>query len=163
MKKTLARGAFVGVLLTAGAVPAQAAPAETETFHFKGEEETFVDVVPCVEPETEAIITTVSNGVFHITEKDGTFHVTGTSTGTFRAVTATTTYEGHFTIWFGENHNRQNDANTFTFNVTGRSLDGSEKINAHFLEHLNTSASEPPHMNVFFQSNCGQGNVTRAP
>ncbi len=162
MKKTL-WGALIVALLIIGTVPAQAAPAQTETFHIKGEEETFVDVVPCVEPETLATITTVTNGVLHTTVKDDTLHVTGTFTSTFTAVTATTTYEGHFTIWFGENKNRQNDANTFTFNVTGRSVDGSERINAHFLEHLNTSASEPPHMNVFFQSNCGQGNVTRAP
>ncbi len=126
--------------------------AQTETERFHKVTETFRDVVPCT--GERATITTVSNGVFHITElRNGTYHITGTQTGTFTAVTPTTTYTGHFTIWFGENRNRQNEANTFTFNLRGTAEDGTT-IKSHLVAHFNSSASEPPKLNFFFREKC---------
>ena len=154
MRKALVLCAAV-LAFVALALPAYAdgRGAQTETFRFHKATETFVDIVPCT-GET-GTITTVSNGVFHITElRNGTYHITGTQTGTFMAVTPTTTSTGRFTIWFGENRNRQNEANTFKFNLRGTAEDGTV-IKSHLVAHFSSSASEPPKLNEFFRENCG--------
>ncbi len=131
-----------GLVLAATAGTAAAKPV-TFTFHEKGSTETFRDVIPCLDDEVPATITTTENGVFHVTAagiddqgtpdpEDDTFippyHVTGTFTGTFEAVpddASFPTFTGHFTQWFGENVNASNVAATFTFTVIGRGSDGS--------------------------------------
>ena len=153
MRKALVLGAAVLAFVVL-ALPAYAdgRGAQTETFRSHKATETFRDFVPCT--GERATITTVSNSVFHITElRNGTYHITGTQTGTFTAVTPTTTYTGHFTIWFGENQNRKNTANTFTFNLRGTAEDGTT-IKAHLVAHFSSSASEPPKLNFFFRENC---------
>ncbi len=157
---------MVTVALVAAAIMASSAlpafaegkGAQTETLTLKNAKETFVDVVPCT--NEEAVISVIQNGVVHTTAlANGTFHFTGTFTGTFTAETADKTYTGHFTVWFGHNQNKQNEAGTVTFNARGTAEDGTT-FNAHHLFHINSSSSEPPALNLFFQENCG-GEVTR--
>ncbi len=149
---------MAAVMAVAGPALADGKGAQTETITFRNHEETFPDVVPCT--NEEAVISVVQNGVVHTTAlANGTFHLTGTFTGTFTAETADKTYTGHFTVWFGDNQNKQNHAGTVTFNARGTAEDGTT-FNAHHLFHLNSSSSEPPALNLFFQENCG-GEVTR--
>lgn len=104
--------------------PAAFAGAESFTVTEKGVTESFTDVLPCVSDSADITIT--YNSVFHITELDnGTFHVSGTLTGTFTAVADGVTYTGRFTQWFGENVNPKNSSGTVTFSVRGTSADGS--------------------------------------
>lgn len=168
MRKLLILAAMLAmVMAVAGPALAEGKGAQTETITFRNHEETFADVVPCTnEP---AVISVVQNGVVHTTAlANGTFHLTGTFTGTFTAKTGTLTptttaddktYTGHFTVWFGDNQNKQNEAGTVTFNARGTAEDGTT-FNAHHLFHINSSSSEPPALNLFFQENCG-GEVTR--
>ena len=134
------------------ALPAYAAGkgAQTETTTFHKQTDTFVDVLPCT--GEQATFTVVQNGVIHTTElANGPFHITGTMTGRLTAVTEDdTTYSGRFTIWFGGNANRRNEANTFTFSFRATAEDGT-LIKAHQVGHLNSSASEPPKVNEFFK------------
>jgi hypothetical protein len=113
--------AAAALLLSASA----AFGAESFTFTEKGVTESFTDVLPCVSDSADITIT--YNSVFHITELDnGTYHVTGTITGTFTAVADGVTYTGHFTQRFpGENENTMNSEGTITFLVHGKSADGS--------------------------------------
>jgi hypothetical protein len=179
MKKLVTLVAAASFLLTASIALANGKGAQTFTFHQKNVTETFADVVPCVDGETipAVVTTTTKNRVIHITAEPGAeiefdpvtgepivvsgeFHVTGTDVGTFEAVTAEGTIEGHFAIWFGFNQNGQNQAGTFTFNVEGRWTSGAmagEPIGAHLVDHFNTSASTPPHVNAFFHLTCSHG------
>jgi hypothetical protein len=132
------------------ALAAEGAQTETERFHKLTQ--TFSDVVPC--KGEEARITTVASGVVHTTEfPNGTFHITGTETGTFTAATLTTSYTGRFTIRLGGNSNGKNLANTFTFNLHGTVEDGTT-IKSHVVVHFSSSASEPPRLKVNFRENC---------
>jgi hypothetical protein len=106
---------------------------------------TFVDadVNPCT--GDPGIVTTVVNAVFHITEfSDGRVHVTGTATGSFEfdaTDPAAVDYAGHFTQWFGENHNPTVDNSTFTFTVIGVGTDGST-IRFHDTAHITVIGSD---------------------
>jgi hypothetical protein len=113
--------AAAALLLSA---PAALAAAQSFTVTEKGVTESFTDVLPCVSDSADITIT--YNAVFHITELDnGTYHVTGTLTGTFTAIADGVTYTGRFTQWFGENENTRNSEGSTTFSVRGRSADGS--------------------------------------
>jgi hypothetical protein len=155
VRKALVLCAVVLALL-ALALPAYAngKGAQTETTRFHKVTDTFVDVVPCT--GEQATFTVVQNGVVHTTAlANGTFHITGTMTGKFTAVTEDgTTYTGRFTVWFGGNSNRNNEANTFTFTLHATAEDGTT-IKAHQVGHFSSSASEPPKLTEFFKENCG--------
>jgi hypothetical protein len=113
--------AAAALLLSA---PAAFAGAESFTIAEKGVTESFTDVLPCVSDSADITIT--YNSIFHITELDnGSYHVSGTLTGTFTAVADGVTYTGRFTQWFGENENSPNSEGTTTFSVRGTSADGS--------------------------------------
>ena len=154
MRKTLVLSAAILALVVL-ALPAYAngKGAQTETTRFHKQTVTFEDVLPCT--GEEATFTLIQNGVIHTTAlANGTFHITGTMTGRLTAVTEDgTTYTGRFTIWFGGNTNRQNEANTFTFSFRATAEDGTT-IKAHEVEHFSSSASEPPKINEFFKENC---------
>jgi hypothetical protein len=82
--------------------------------------ESFTDVLPCVSDSADITIT------YNAVElANGTYHVTGTLTGTFTAVADGVTYTGRFTQWFGENENSRNSEGTVTFSVRGTGADGS--------------------------------------
>src|SRR5712692_1704322 len=85
--------------------------AQTFTQNFHDATDTFVDFVPCT--TNLATITITYNGVLHFTvNKAGDFWATGTMTGTFVAVPldpSQPTFTGHFTTWFGEADNKQNE------------------------------------------------------
>jgi hypothetical protein len=131
----LAAATLVGLAMLTGV--AQAAKPVTLTFHEHQVESTFTDVIPCIGNGQElATITTVENGVLHITaaalDENGEpippYHITGTFTGTVTVVPqdpSLPTFTGHFTTWFGENSNQKtfNDTDTFTLILTGS--DGS--------------------------------------
>jgi hypothetical protein len=164
---------LVGALVAAvAALPAAANGngSQTVTSHVKNEPFTETDIVPCVEPELPAAITgTIKSGVFHLTLEpgaeivgvdeegfpivEGQFHVTFTQTGTFTAVTALGTFQGHFTFWGGFNSNGQNHVGTFTSAIQGTTPTG-ERFGASSVEHFNVSANEPPRVNEFFKLVC---------
>jgi hypothetical protein len=136
----LATGGVAG--FTGAAASADGNGAQTFTQTFKNQADTFVDFVPC--RDFQATITITYNGVLHYTvNKAGDFWATGTMTGTATAVPlnpANPSFTGHFTTWFGEADNKQNDVDhsTFTAHLTGS--DGST-IKFHDTAHLSTSAS----------------------
>ena len=137
--RTLVAAAVIMVV----AIPAGAAPPETETVHLHGVTETFIDVAPTCEgggPLYE--ITLTYNLVEHVTEfDDGRVHATFTQTGKFVAEPLDPELpgaSGRFTIWGGFNQNNQSVNGTFTFNVTGRFDDGT-KINTHLVDHFNVT------------------------
>ena len=134
MRKVLASMAAAGLLLALGAPSGLA--TETTTEHQKRTTETFTDELPCV---GEAVITITYNAVFHTTENRNGSHVTGTLTGKFAADPTTAgvpNYVGRFTTWFGENVNRQAENGTFTFSITGRAVDRSDRIRFHAVAHI---------------------------
>ena len=100
---------------------------------------------------------TINNGVFHITiNKAGDVWDTGTIEGTFVFVTDTgVTYTGHFTQWFGDSLNNQNQVSHFTGSFVGTAADGSH-LNLHFDFHISTSAtpSGPANVVVFSKVHC---------
>jgi hypothetical protein len=101
-----------------------------------------VDVVPsCERGGPLYTITTTSNLVEHTTTfDDGRIHATFTQTGKFVAVPledpSLPSYTGSFTVWGGFNQNGNTVNGTFTFNVRGRSSDGSRLTN-HVTDHFN--------------------------
>jgi hypothetical protein len=122
MRRSLTLFFAVAALLLSA--PAALGAAQSFTVTEKGVTESFTDVLPCVSDSADITIT--YNAVFHITELDnGTYHVTGTLTGTFTAVADGVTYTGRFTQWFGENENAMNSEGTVTFSVRGTGGDGS--------------------------------------
>jgi hypothetical protein len=137
--RTLVAAAVIMVV----AIPAGAAPPETETVHLHRVTETFIDVAPTCEgggPLYE--ITLTYNLVEHVTEfDDGRVHATFTQAGKFVAEPLDpelSAASGRFTIWGGFNQNNQSVNGTFTFNVIGRFDDGT-KINTHLVDHFNVT------------------------
>ena len=114
--------------------------ATTFTQHQHHAVQSFTDVVPC---KGRAHITITYNAVFHGTiNKNGSWF-TGTMTGTFRATTLaapSVTYTGHFTQWFGDENNRQNEVEHSTFNVHGTGSDGS-RVDFHENDHVTVNAN----------------------
>lgn len=100
--------------------------ATTFTQNDHGVTDISADVNPCTgEPGT---LTQTYNDVFHGTiNKTGSWF-TGTITGTIQFVPdnpASPTYTGHFTTWFGDENNLQNDVEHSTFNAHVTGSDGS--------------------------------------
>src|SRR2546429_9453931 len=94
---------------------------------------------------------TINNGVFHITiNKAGDLWDTGTIEGTFVFVANSgLTYTGHFTQWFGDSVNKQNEVHPFTASFVGSAPNGP-RIRLHLDFPISTSAtpSGPPHVLV---------------
>ena len=130
-------GVAIGILAAAPAAFAAGKP-ETVTEHWQITD-TFNDVICIGGVDQDAVISVVERGVFHGTfAQDGTYHDTGTFTGTFVADPvdpALPTYSGRYTGWFGDNNNANVDNSTFTFSATGSAPDGS-KVNFGTTEHL---------------------------
>ena len=128
------------------------------------------DVVPC-HPELGGYqITLTANSQFHDTENRNGDWVTGTDTGTFRAVPVEFTvgtdpdgnpiivpvldaggnpipragesFTGKFTDWFGGSVNRQSSEFTDTFNVRGVGSEGTT-FSAHAADHIVFGPGEP--------------------
>jgi hypothetical protein len=145
----LVSATLVGLAMLTGV--AQAKPV-TLTFHEHKVTSTFTDVIPCIGNGQElATITTVENGVVHITaaaldENENPippYHITGTFTGTVTVVPqdpSLPTFTGHFATWFGENSNQKtfNDTDTFTVILTGS--DGST-LKFHDTFHVTVNAN----------------------
>lgn len=134
------------------AIPAGAAPPETETVREHRVTETFIDVFPACEfggPLYE--ITLTYNLGEHVTEfDDGRFHATYTQTGRFVAEPLDPELpgaSGRYTIWNGFNQNNQSVTGASTFNMIGRFDDGT-KINTHLVNHLNAA---PTGVEFFFR------------
>lgn len=112
---------------------------ETITEHQEGFTDTFTDVFCINGAPEEAEISIVEDGVFHGTFfQDGRYHVTGTFVGRFFANPtnpALPNYTGTYTVWFGENNNKNVDTSTFTFRANGSADDGSKAVFGH-VEHL---------------------------
>jgi hypothetical protein len=119
--------------------------------------------MPVTNPCTGApgtLTAVAANEVFHATffTNGDEFWVTGTDEGTATftpddpsGVSAT----GHFTSWFGESSNNQNDVqhDTNTFNLTG--TDGSRAV-VHATDHLGTNANGVVTVNFSnFEFSCG--------
>jgi hypothetical protein len=132
---------LVPLLLGLMAGPAMAQATSTTT-PFHGVTEEFPDVNPCTgDPATIRI---TYNGVLHeSTAANGSFHLTGTQTGTVVVTPddpTLPTYTGHFTVWFGGNINSQNEGFWFTFNVKAIGSDGSRLV-LNAVEQLHISAT----------------------
>jgi hypothetical protein len=147
MRRILASATLVlaigGVLaFTVTAAYADGNGAQTFTQTFKNQTDQFVDFVPC--RDYQATITITYNGVLHFTvNKAGDFWATGTMTGTATVVPldpSNPSFTGHFTTWFGESDNKQNDVDHSTFTVHLAGSDGST-IRAHETAHLSSSAA----------------------
>jgi hypothetical protein len=126
-KLMLFGAAAAGVLLLAAPTAfAGGNGATTFTQNDHGATDSFVDVIPCT--GAPATINLTFNDVFHGTiNKTGSWF-TGTMTGSVLAVTLgpnPITYTGHFTTWFGDENNLQNDVEHSTFNVRLTGSDGS--------------------------------------
>jgi hypothetical protein len=145
------RLALAGLIACATLVPASGAGAAgagamSFTQTFKNVTEVSTDVNPCT--GAPGTLTITYNGVFHVTELTsgigaGTFWTTGTQTGTFTFApfdASRPSYTGRFTVWFGDNDNLRNDAETVTFRVRGIGSDGSV-LRFHEVEHMSVSAS----------------------
>lgn len=164
MKKLLV-GVAIGIV--AGlcfVLPALAGPATTETNTTKDVTENFTDVI--CEGGTEYDITTTSNGIEHITVKDGTIHVTFTQTGKFTAIDPGTgeVIKGSFTFWGGFNATVLDPEDpeggivpgtpaqgTFTFSARGLG-DMGTRIQTSNVEHFNVTPGES--LNEFFHGHC---------
>jgi hypothetical protein len=148
LKRGALRGTVVAcaviALLVVAAVPAladgQGATTFTQTFH--NATDSFATPNPCT--GAPGTVTITYNGVLHFTvNKAGDFWATGTQTGDFVFVPddpTQPTYTGHFTTWFGDSDNRQNEVEHSTFTVHGTGSDGST-LQFHDTMHLSVSAS----------------------
>jgi hypothetical protein len=145
------RLALAGLIACATLVPASGAGAAgagavSFTQTFKNVTEVSIDVNPCT--GAPGMLTITYNGVFHVTELTsgigaGTLWATGTQTGTFTFApfdASQPSYTGRFTVWFGDNDNLRNDAETVTFRIRGIGSDGSV-LRFHEVEHMSVSAS----------------------
>jgi type 1 fimbria pilin len=130
---------LVIVLLPAAllAPAAAAAAAETGTIHFSGTDSRAEQNLCSGAPGT---LTIVFSGVLHTTDSgDGTFHMTGATTGTVTFVPddlSQPSYTGHLTERFG------GDTNTFTIanNIVLHGSDGSLG-KQHILFHITVNAN----------------------
>jgi hypothetical protein len=110
--------------------------------------------------ETGTLTAIADNDVFHVTSftNGDEFWVTGTAEGTVTFTPDTpsgVSYSGHFTSWFGESSNNQNDVqhDTNTFQLTG--TDGSH-VTIHMTDHLSTNANGVVTVNFSnFTFHCG--------
>jgi hypothetical protein len=124
-------------LLVTVAVPLPAlARAETTTTHFS-DTISEPDTNPCT--NAAGTITETFRGVTHVTGlPDGTEHETTTITGTFTFVPedpSQSALTGKFTIWDGENFNKQNTVATAISVFLARGTDGS-RVDAHLVFHI---------------------------
>jgi hypothetical protein len=137
--------ALAGALLA----PTAALATDTETIHSSGTE-SMPDVNPC--SGATGTRTTDFQVVFHSTALDnGTFHITGTLTGTISFVPndpSQPTYTGKLLERLSENVNSRNFTHTEILNVILEGSDGSrlkEQLVVHFTVNANgtvTSAIE---------------------
>ena len=151
---------FTAFALALSAVPASAegAGAVSETIHLVNAPLVIPGTLVCTDPPIVGDLVGTQTGVIHTTFLTsgigaGTFWVTGTLQGDFTLVTATTTYTGTFVVWFGDNGNLQNQANTFTLNVKLTAPDGTT-ISVHQVGHLNTAGTTSIDPNEFFKVGC---------
>jgi hypothetical protein len=153
MPKLVAISFIAAAILVIGATPAAADSATSSTVIVKDLVETLTDTDPCT--GASATVTTISNGVFHITAQDGTEHITFTQAGTFTLVPSSgLTATGHFAIWGGFNVNISgNVAGTFTFNASGEHSDGS-RFTAHAVDHINSTPTGAANTFFKFQFHC---------
>ena len=136
-------GAVIALLVVA-ARPAvaggQGATTFTQTFH--NATDSFATPNPCT--GAPGMVTITYNGVLHFTVNNaGDFWATGAQTGDFVLTpddSTQPTYTGHFTTWFGDSDNRQNEVEHSTFTVHGTGSDGST-LQFHDTMHLSVSAS----------------------
>jgi hypothetical protein len=146
MRRTIIRlGLGIGMLLgSALAAPAAFAGgngAITITQNFHDDTMSNPDVNPC--SGATGTTTMTFNGVIHGTFNANGSWVTGTMTGAFQFVPddpSQPTYTGHFTSWFGDENNRQNGVEHFTFTVHVTGTDGS-RLTFHETFHDSVSAS----------------------
>jgi hypothetical protein len=121
--------------------PAAALATETETMHFRGTVSRPSQNLCSGAPGT---LTIVFSGVIHTTDlEDGTFHVTGTTTGTVTFVPddpSQPSFTGHLAEWFGENVNARNSTITIADNIVLHGSDGSLG-KQHILFHLTVNAN----------------------
>jgi len=157
--------AFAVVPAHAQAPPGCPEPVPGQTYtctvHMSGGTQT-MPVTPIVCPDGSTVpggllTITINNGVFHITiNKAGDLWDTGTIEGTFVFVADTgLTYTGHFTQWFGDSVNNQNEVHHFTASFVGSAPNGS-RMSLHFDFHISTSAtpSGPANVVVFDKVHC---------
>ena len=121
--------------------PAAAFATETETIHFNGIDSHASANLRSGGPGT---LTIVFSGVIHTTAlEDGTFHMTGTTTGTVTFVPddpSQPSFTGHLTEWSGENVNARNSTTTVAHNIVLHGSDGSLG-KQHILFHLTVNAN----------------------
>jgi hypothetical protein len=152
--------ALAVLALALSAVPASAAGAGavSETIHLDHAPLVMPGTLVCTDPPIVGDLSGTQTGVIHTTFLTsgigaGTFWVTGTLRGDFTLVTATTTYTGTFVVWFGDNGNLRNDANTFTLNATLTAPDGTT-TSVHQVAHFNTAGTTSIDPNMFFKVGC---------
>lgn len=150
---------FTTFALALSAVPASAAGAGavSETIHLDNAPFAMTALF-CTDPLIVGNISGTETGVIHSTVLTsgigaGTFWVTGTLRGDFTLVTLTTTYAGTFVVWFGDNNNLRNEANTFTLNVKLTAPNGTT-ISVHQVVHFNTAGTTSIDPNMFFKVGC---------
>lgn len=151
---------FTALALALSAVPAsaQGAGAVSETIHLDNAPFVMPGALFCTDPLIVGTISGHESGVIHTTVLTsgvgaGTFWLTGTLRGDFTLVTATTTYTGTFVVWFGDNDNLRNEANTFTLNVKLTAPDGTT-ISVHQVAHFNSAGTTSIDPNTFFKVGC---------
>ena len=135
-------GWLTGLILSAALLaPAAAFATETTTIHFSGTDSR-AEVNPC--SGAPGTLTIVFSGVIHTTDlEDGTFYVTGTTTGTVTFVPddpSQPSLTGSLAEWFGENVNSRNATITNAENVVLHGSDGSLG-KQHILFHLTVNAN----------------------
>jgi type 1 fimbria pilin len=133
---------LTGLTLSAALLaPAAAFAAETQTIHFSGTDSR-ASANPC--SGAPGTLTIVFSGVVHTTDLgDGTFHVTGTMTGTVTFVPddpSQPSFTGHLAEWFDQNVNSRNATITIAENVILHGSDGSLG-KGHILFHLTVNAN----------------------
>jgi hypothetical protein len=133
---------LTGLTLSAALLaPAAAFAAETQTIHFGGTDSR-ASANPC--SGAPGTLTIVFSGVLHTTDLgDGTFHVTGTMTGTVTFVPddpSQPSFTGHLAEWSGQNVNASNATITIAENVVLHGSDGSLG-KGHILFHLTVNAN----------------------
>ena len=120
---------------------APAAAFATETVHFSGTDSR-ASANLCSGASGTLLI--VFSGVLHTTDlEDGTFHTTGTTTGTAMFVAddpSQPSFTGHLAEWFGQNVNSRNSTITVADNIVLHGSDGSLG-KQHILFHLTVNAN----------------------